>query len=175
MLVWLVVACGVGLGATVLATAVHDVWQRSGGIVACLAAAAVTTSVFSVAPLAWLRVTRLLAGAVLTVGGTLLTLMLGFAVEHPAQDDPFLGGLMAATLLAFGATLATDVRIHVLEGRAAKELERRAIERHHAVLAALLAQDQAAATGRQARPGAAVLLAVGVGMLFGRVVGGRRL
>lgn len=88
-----------------------------------------------------------------------------------------------ATLLAFLATLATDLRMHVLERRAAKDLERQAVERsrgraverssgerHDALLAALSVQNHTPArvTRASARPG--VLVAVGVlaGMLLTR-------
>jgi ElaB/YqjD/DUF883 family membrane-anchored ribosome-binding protein len=171
---WLLALCVAAIlaMAALLTTVVQDVWQRSGAIVGCLVAAAIVTSLFFPAPLAWLRVTRLFAGAVLTVCGALLTLMLGYAVEHPSPDDPFLGGLMMATLLAFLATLATDLRMHVLESRAAKELERQADERHNALLAALAAQDHNHnhVTPAPTRTGVLITAAVGViaGMLLTR-------
>ncbi|NHT16129.1 hypothetical protein [Cellulomonas sp. IC4_254] len=156
--------------AALLTTVVQDVWQRSGAIVGCLVAAAILTSLFFPAPLAWLRVTRLFAGAVLTICGTLLTLMLGYAVEHPSPDDPFLGGLMLATLLAFLATLATDLRMHALESRAAKDLERQAVERHDALLAALAAQDQTHARVSRAPARAGLLITAAAGVLAGMLL-----
>ncbi|TKR27009.1 hypothetical protein FA014_02770 [Cellulomonas hominis] len=160
--------------AVLLTTVVQDVWQRSGAIAGCLVAAAILTSLFFPAPLAWLRVTRLIAGAVLTVCGALLTLMLGYAVEHPSSDDPFLGGLMMATLLAFLATLATDLRMHVLESRAAKDLERDAVERHDALLAVLAAQDRTHARVAPARAMSSVLITAAVGVFAGMALARKR-
>ncbi|MBU5424586.1 hypothetical protein KQI48_18095 [Cellulomonas hominis] len=160
--------------AALLTTVVQDVWQRSGAIVGCLVAAALLSSLCFPAPLAWLRVTRLFAGAVLTVCGALLTLMLGYAVEHPSPDDPFLGGLMTATLLAFLATLATDLRMHVLENRAAKDLERQAVERHDALLAALAEQDHTHARVTPARARTGVIITAAVGVLAGTLLARKR-
>lgn len=165
--------CGAGIVAVVavLADLVNRMWQTSGAIVGVLVAAALVSSVFVPSPLAWLKVMRLFAGIVLGVSTALLTLVLGYSVEHPVPHDPFLGGLVVATVVALGVTLAADLRMQYLEARAAQEAERVARQRHEELLAAV---SGAAVTAPRASARTGVWCAAAAVVLTGWAMRGRR-
>ena len=96
--------------------------------------------------------------------GTLLTLALGFEIEHPGHDDPFFGGMLVATAVAFIAAFGSDLRLHHLEAREASE-SRRAEAEHRRELFSAIEQSQRLASarctrGQHARLSAALLWAV---------------
>ncbi|MEN0072503.1 MAG: hypothetical protein AAGC63_16110, partial [Propionicimonas sp.] len=141
VLVLAVLVAAVLAAIAVLGLLVRDVWQTSGAIAGSLLAAAMVAGALIPLPLAWLRAMRLFAGAVTAACGAMLTLMLGYAMEHPRASDPFLGGLMLAAIVAFTVTIVTDLRLQLLESRAARnaaaaaELQHQ--RRHEQLLAAV--------------------------------------
>lgn len=176
LLIGVVVLCGAGIiGAVVLLThVVLDVWQTSGAIAAILLAAALATGAFFPLPLTWLRVMRLFAGVVLAICAALLTLVLGYAIEHSTTSDPFLGGLGVATFMAFVVTLATDLRLQLLEARAAAEREQVARERHDELLAAFAARAEPGSPVAAGRARGGLLAWSTAALLTGWVLGSRR-
>lgn len=167
---WAVVAlASVGVVACVVALAdvVQDVWARSGAIPAWLVAASIVACAFVTAPsVRWLRVVRLFAGILLTVCGTLLTLTLGYALEHPDARDPLLGGSMLGTLVAFLATLGADLHLQHREQREERAQQALVDARHRELLDRL----EAARPGRGGRrvPWAAAAALLAAGWVAGR-------
>lgn len=157
-----------------LAHVVLDVWQRSGAIAASLLVAALATGAFFPLPLTWLRVMRLFAGVVLAICVALLTLVLGYAIEHPTTSDPFLGGLGVATFVAFAVTLGTDLRLQLLEARAAAERDRLARERHDELLTVLGAGGSPSLATGGGRGRGWLLAWSAAALLMGWMLGGRR-
>jgi len=132
-----VLVCCIGVAGVVilLGVVVHRVWQQSGPIAAWLLTAAALTGIFiASSSIRWLRVVRLFAGILLTVSGTLLTLLLGYAIESPPHTDPLLGGVMLATLVGGLTTLGADLRLQHLEAREAATLAQRSTAHHRELL-----------------------------------------
>jgi hypothetical protein len=178
VLVLAVLVAGTLAAVAVLGILVRDVWQTSGAIAGSLLAAAMVTGALIPLPLAWLRAMRLFAGAVTAACGAMLTLMLGYAMEHPRASDPFLGGLVLAAITAFTVTIATDLRLQLLESRAARyaagvaELQHQ--RRHEQLLAAVEApQGPVPPASAGSGPGGVVLVAVAA-LVVGCVLGRRR-
>jgi hypothetical protein len=145
-----------------LADVVRDVWSRSGAIPAWLVAASIAACAFVMTPsVRWLRVVRLFAGILLTICGTLLTLTLGYALEHPDARDPMLGGSMLATLVAFLATLGADLHLQHREQQEAREQQALADARHRELLDRLEVASPRPSGRRVTWAAAAALLAAG--------------
>lgn len=154
--------------AAVLAWVFSTVEREAGAIAAVVVTVTIVALVFAgLNSLRWLRGARLLITAALGAAGTLLTLVLGYRLEHPSvseSDERFTGWVLVATLIAFVASVTADVRLRRLEEHersvqvqrdidtlhaqhlAALERERRA-ELRHAELMSELARLRSAETG----------------------------
>lgn len=99
-------------------------------------------------PVLWLRLVRLAAGGAATVTGAILTIQLGWAVDHPEVGDPqdLSGALLLALVLAGVGVWVSDMRITKAADDAAAREHREVLD----AIAAMSGQCPADGAGRRA-------------------------
>lgn len=110
-----------------------QVRREVGSVVALVVVMSIVSCVLAgLHSLRWLRGSRVLITSALTISGTFLTLVLGYQLEHPAAssaDARFTAWVLVATVIAFGASVISELRTQHLEAaeqkaRAAQDAEK---------------------------------------------------
>lgn len=116
-----------------------QVRREAGSVVALIVVMSIVSCVLAgLHSLRWLRSSRVLITSALTISGTFLTLVLGYQLEHPAAssaDARLTAWVLVATVIAFGASVISELRTQHLEAaeqkaRAVQDAEKDAARRH---------------------------------------------
>lgn len=133
-----------------LAWMVREVTRDAGWVAGWLLAGALLALPLALVPsIQWARLGRLLAGLTTSISGALLTIVLGYRLEHPGGQDSTAGGLLATASVAFLITVVAELRIQHLSALSAAAQEQRAHEQHLELLAAVRAASTVRGTPRR--------------------------